>query len=96
MATVGFTIKVLPDPTMEVPIPHPCVYHFHEPFVPKDPPFTVSIAEVPEQIVLFVALDITEVAAVGEVQQDVVTLTLLVNEPVLAGVELSVTTNVTS
>ena len=50
VVTVGFTFIDAPLP-IEVPVPQPPIYHFHEAFVPNAPPFTLILVLPPVHIV---------------------------------------------
>ena len=48
VVTVGVTVIDGPVP-IEAPLPHPPAYHFHEAFVPKEPPVTLRFVLCPIQ-----------------------------------------------
>jgi hypothetical protein len=47
VVVAGLTLKEEPLPTRV--LPHEPVYHFHEAFVPNDPPITLKVVELPGQ-----------------------------------------------
>ena len=49
VVTVGFTGIVAPVP-IEEPVPQPPIYHFHEAFVPNEPPETLIFVLPPRHI----------------------------------------------
>ena len=66
----GVTDIEAPDPAL-TPVPHAPLYHSHVDEVPKDPPFTDKVTDVPSQTV--VALAVALVAAVEGVVTGIVT-----------------------
>ena len=48
MVTDGVTVIDRPVP-IEVPVPQPPAYHFHEAFVPNEPPVTLRFVFCPTQ-----------------------------------------------
>lgn len=57
MEVAGVTVIELPVP-IEVPLPHPPAYQFHEAPKPSEPPTTFRVVELPSQIVALPETDV--------------------------------------
>ncbi len=80
---VGDTVTLEPEPTA-VP-PQDALYHCQEAPTPKDPPLTVKVEELPEQIVVALAK-----ADVGAVEFEL-TVTVTLTQAVVLHVPVALT-----